>query len=262
MPKPARKSQSSRAIYARQWRESSYKDKRFNKPLKEYIELKYDEIYSEYCSFFKSLDEEHPSAKDLTKTRKYKKWKRQLLKHQSSQSEDESDTIDDQTERDPAQPDVLTVAIQGTLSPVVDEINIDINEADNAIQQIINELEQDDTTVQETLSEDEPDTIDDQTERDPPQPDVLTVAIQETLSPVVDEINIDINEADNAIQQIINELEEDDVIRDLINAENNGELVHPHYEDEDEGIGLNVEAELQDIIEPFDYELEVEGFDF
>ena len=229
MPKPARKSQSSRAIYARQWRESSYKDKRFNKPLKEYIELKYDEIYSEYCSFFKSLDEEHPSAKDLTKTRKYKKWKRQLLKHQSSQSEDEPDTIDDQTERDPAQPDVLTVAIQETLSPVV---NIDINEAANITQQTTNEFEQDDTTV------------------------------QETLSPVVDEINIHINEADNIIQQIINELEQDAAIRDLINAENNGELVHPHYEDEDEGIGLNVEVELQNIIEPFDYELEVEGFDF
>ena len=231
MPKSARKSQSSRAIYARQWRKSSYKDKRFNKPLKEYIELKYDEIYSEYCSFFKSLDEEHPSAKDLTKTRTYKKWKNQLLKHQSSQSEDESGTSDDQTEPDPAQPDVLTTAIQETLSPVVNEINADIIEAANITQQITNEFEQDDT------------------------------AVQETLSPVVDEINIPINEADNIIQQILNEMEQDDAIRDLINAENNGELVHPHYEDEDEGIHLDVETELQAIIEPFDYQLEV-GVDY
>ena len=37
-------------------------------------------------------------------------------------------------------------------------------------------------------------------------------------------------------------MEQDDAIRDLINAENNRELVHPHYEDEDEGIHLDVSS--------------------
>ena len=42
----------------------------------------------------------------------------------------------------------------------------------------------------------------------------------------------------------------------------NDELGQPHYMDEDEGIGLNVESELEAITEPFDFDLEVEGFDF
>ena len=211
------KSQTSRAIYVRRWRENNYKDKRFNKPLREYIELKYGDIYNEYCSFFKSLDEQHPSAKDLTKTRTYKKWKNELLNHESTEPEDESDTTDNQTE--PAEPDTTD------------------NQTEPA----------------------EPDTTDNQI--DPAEPDVLTATIQETLSPVVNEINIDINEVDNIIEQMINELEQDDAIRDLLN-QNNDELVHPHYQYEDEGIGLNVETELEDILEPFDYNLEVEGFEF
>ena len=211
------KSQTSRAIYVRRWRENNYKDKRFNKPLREYIELKYGDIYNEYCSFFKSLDEQHPSAKDLTKTRTYKKWKNELLNDESTEPEDESDTTDNQTE--PAEPDTTD------------------NQTEPA----------------------EPDTTDNQI--DPAEPDVLTATIQETLSPVVNEINIDINEVDNIIEQMINELEQDDAIRDLLN-QNNDELVHPHYQYEDEGIGLNVETELEDILEPFDYNLEVEGFEF
>ena len=211
------KSQAARAIYIRRWREKNYKDKRFNKPLREYIELKYGDIYNEYCSFFKSLDEQHPSSKDLTKTQTYREWKNELLNDESTESEDETDTTHNQI--DPAEPDVLTA-----VEPA------------------------------------EPDTTDNQTER--AEPDVLTVTIQETLSPVVNiDINIDINEVDSIIEQMINEFEQDDAIRDLLN-QNNDELVHPHYQNGDEGIGLDIETELEDIIQPFDYYLEVEGFEF
>ena len=67
---------------------------------------------------------------------------------------------------------------------------------------------------------------------------------------------------DNIIDDIIMDLQQDDVLRDYLNAERNGELLHPAYEEEDEGIGLNVDTELEAIIEPFDYQLDVEGFDF
>ena len=68
-------------------------------------------------------------------------------------------------------------------------------------------------------------------------------------------------ELNDRIDQIIRELQQDDDLREFLNAERNGEVLRPHYEDEDEdeGIGLNVETELQAIIEPFDFELEVEG---
>ena len=63
--------------------------------------------------------------------------------------------------------------------------------------------------------------------------------------------NIDINQADNRIQQIIDELERDDALRGLLNED---QLVQDH----DEGIALDVESELIDIIQPFDFELEVD----
>ena len=58
---------------------------------------------------------------------------------------------------------------------------------------------------------------------------------------------------------MINELEQDEAVRELLNNE---EFVHPHYQDEDEGIDLDIETELEAIVEPFDYQLEVEGVDY
>ena len=214
------KSQTERTAYTRQWREKNYKDKRFNKPLKEYIQLKYDCIFNEYCSFFKSLDQQHPGAKDLTKTRTFKKWKKEVLSNEPSESETEAgDQIDDQIET---------------------RTELNINEADS---------------------------INDQIETRTDEPDILTATVREMLSPAEinkadngTELSIDINQVNNVIQEIINDFEQDEALRGLLNDPN--DLVHPHYEDDDEGIGLNVETELEDIVEPFDYNLEVEGFDF
>ena len=60
----------------------------------------------------------------------------------------------------------------------------------------------------------------------------------EDLIPLSPQINID-----NIIDDIIQDLQRDDDIRDLL--------------DEDEGIGLNVETEIEGVIEPFDYQVEV-----
>ena len=59
--------------YLREWRKRSQNEKRFNKPLREYMELKYRDQYNEYCRFFKTLIENHPSAKDLTRTSTFRK---------------------------------------------------------------------------------------------------------------------------------------------------------------------------------------------
>ena len=79
------------------------------------------------------------------------------------------------------------------------------------------------------------------------------------MKPYPPDNNIDNYNIDNIIQQVINELEQDEAIRHLLNDE---EFVHPHYQYEDEGIDLDVETELEGIIEPFDYQLEVEGVDY
>ena len=88
---------------------------------------------------------------------------------------------------------------------------------------------------------------------EPPLPsDIIQIASSD-LIPASPEMDLDIR-----IDEIIRELQQDDDLRELMNAERNGELVQPHYMDEDEGIGLNVDTELEAIIEPFDFQLEVE----
>ena len=231
------KTKTERATYIREWRKINHNQKRFNKPLREYMELKHRDNYNEYCQFFKTLDENHPTAKDLTKTSTYKKWKRQQMRCEASDDETTETELtqnESETEIGPAEPvepenehaepenehpDVLTAALQETVEP------------ENEHAEPENE-----------------------------HPDVLTAALQETFPPDID--NIDINEANDIIQRLIYEFEQDEALRGLLNNENNDELVHPLYQDDDEGIVLDVVTELEAVIEPFDYELEVEGVDF
>ena len=179
--------------------------------MREYIELKYGDIYNEYCLFFKSLNEKHPSSKDLTKTRSYKNWKKEQLKNEQSDSGDQSETTPNQPE-----PEATPKQTEPEATPY--------------------QIEPEATT----------------NHTDPTEPAVVAVPFQET-SPIVN--------VDNIINQLMIEFEQDETIRNLLNENNDNQLVHPSYEDEDEGIGLNVQTELEVIIEPFDYNLEVEEFE-
>ena len=39
-------------------------------------------------------------------------------------------------------------------------------------------------------------------------------------------------------------------------------MINAELNDEDKGIGLNVDTELEAVVEPFDYQLEMEGVDW
>ena len=80
------------------------------------------------------------------------------------------------------------------------------------------------------------------------EPSILQIAAEELLP-----IPISIEEMDEVVEGIIRELEVDEQIRDLVAGLNS---------DDDEGIEINVDTELESILEPFDYELEVEGADW
>ena len=90
-------------------------------------------------------------------------------------------------------------------------------------------------------------------EAEPPLPSDLIQIASSDLIPDNPEMELNIQ-----IDEIIRELQQDDDLRELMNAERNGDLVQPRYMDEDEGIGLNVDTELEAIFEPFDFQLEVE----
>ena len=70
------KTKADRAIYSRQWRKKVCDEKRFNKGLRQYLEIKYQDIFNEYVRFYSTLNEAHPDAKDITKSKTYTKWKK------------------------------------------------------------------------------------------------------------------------------------------------------------------------------------------
>ena len=193
--------------------------------MREYFQLKHRDEYNEYCHFFKSLQQKHPNAKDLTKTSTYKSWKRRQLNCESS--DEETEPTAEQIETEPAAEQIETepAAEQIETEPVAEQI-----ETEPAAEQI----------------ETEP--VAEQIESESTDP--LTAAMQETLPPYIENISID--QIDNIIQEVIHELQQDDVAQVIFND----------AQDNDEGIDLDIETELEGIVEPFDYELEVEGIDY
>ena len=83
-----------------------------------------------------------------------------------------------------------------------------------------------------------------------------SVACEETIPiNLIDRNDLPFDQVDAIIQQVIDELEQDEGIRELLN---NGQQV----ETQDEGIELDTDIELAGVVEPFDYKLEVEGIDW
>ena len=248
MNQPGRgSSQSRRAVAAREWRGYSREKRRFNTLLNGYINVKYGGIYNEYSQFFNSLNQSHSEARDLTKTKTYKKWKKEQQSKQGS-SDLPVEPVEKQESSDlPVEP-VEAVEKQ-------ESSDLPVEPVEAVEKQESSDLPVEPVEVVEDLPHDRPEPFEDSLNL-PAQPDILSAAVDEILSANI----VNVNDVDNIIDEIINDLQQDDVIQNILM--NDDELVRPHYEDEDEGIGLNLETELEYVIEPFDYESEVEGFDF
>ena len=207
------KSMTPEAIAARERRSAEWEAKRFNVTLKEYLEVKHDSIYDEYCSFYKALSEEYPNKRNLVSTSKFKAWKKQIIEQ----------TFQDDN-------------LMARVTFLSDHEDSHVSDSEEA---------EDSTVADNEVNNNNEDSI---------APDVLSVAIEETLSGYanpVEDINMDeIPDVDNVIDGIIADLERDDQMREILN----GNIV----QQDDEGIALDYETELEAIVESFDYELEVD----
>ena len=252
-------SQSIRAIGAREWRVGNREKRRFNALLNGYVSTKYSSIYNECREFYNSLNKEHPERHDLTKTKTFKRWRSQQREAQNDEYDESDEDNNNNTEsstliitRPPPVEQSLPHDEDNTGSEIDGEDNNNNTEPSTSIITRPPSLEQslphdEDNTDSETNGEDN--------DQHPPQQNILAEAGVELLpgDPLA------VNDAENIIDEIIRELNQDDAIRNIFNDVDN-EMVVPHYTEEDEGIGLNVEIELDGIIEPLD--LELEGFDF
>ena len=71
MPK---RSQTERAAYAVKRRKEDYEAKRFNNPLRIFLERKYPKILEEFTELYNFINFVNPGKKDLTKTLTFKQW--------------------------------------------------------------------------------------------------------------------------------------------------------------------------------------------
>ena len=219
----------SKTEYKRAWRKKTREERQFSKVLKKYLKTKHVSIYEECCTFFRFLSEKNPTAKDLTKTRTFRKWEEKATR---SDSDDEPIMMFTYNVK-PGAETVTLASVEGiSRNDISDNNNSDegqqhehnevrnngeqqhnYNEQNNIIEQVVNELEMD--QVQQAGQQH------------------------------------DYNEQNNIIEQIVNELEMD---QELYAALNGDEPQHGGFA-EDEGIDLNIEDE---IVDPFDVELEMD----
>ena len=250
---PKAKSQTKKAVDARRWRVSAKEKKRFNTVVTEYVHLKYHDVYDECCQLYQTLNKKHPDASNLAKTRTFKRIIEDL----------KEETVSKQAEpvRDEAEADNVTET-DLTVEPGRDEADDATVEPDRDETEAGNITETDVTVEQDRGEADGVPRAED---------NILSVAMQEAL--VAHDIN-QIQNIDDIVEGIINDLEQNEAMREALNdavdamAREMFEEYDDGYDlqqmnmDEDEGIGLNVEVEIADDIEPFDYNLEVEPFEW
>ena len=104
MPRYRQTNPTDKARQSRLYRRNQREQKRFEAPLREFIEIKYKYAFQEYVELYKRMDTQNPGKIDLKKTEIFKQWK---ISNQQSSS------------------DILTVAIRETIGQ-------DYNEAEQS----------------------------------------------------------------------------------------------------------------------------------
>ena len=224
------KTREELTIYCRQWRKTTYNQKRFNKCIREYVETKYDVLFKEFKQFYQELDEANPGAKDITKTKQFKLWKKNQ-KSNPNRNEQIPQRNDDQNDSENEQ---IPQRNDGQNEQILQR-----NDSEN--EQIPHPNDgQNEQILQRNDSENEqiPQPNDGQNEQIPQRnDDILNQALDGPLSPN----DMSIDQMDNLLREMINDLQRDDDIRALLNNE---ELFPPPQEDE--GIDLDIEMEIDD----------------
>ena len=222
---------SFKAKKSREYRKKLREQRRFEAPLRQFVEIKYKEIYQEYVVLYKQMDAENPNKIDLRKTEIFRQWKK--LNEQSNI-------------------DILTLAIKETIE--AEHEQTEDSEADSEHEQ----TEDSEADSEHEQTEDNgADSEHEQTEDNGADSEH-----EQTEDSGEANNNLDIENpmwgvdegllAAQQVDQLVNQMIIDDELRAML---------EPEPED-DEGIELNAYDELEMDIEPFDYRLEVELADW
>ena len=200
------KQTQAKGEYKKAWRKKNQEEKRFNKVLNKYLKIKYDNIYEECCTFFKVLSEKNPAVKDLTKTTTFRKWEEKTTKNDSDDEAIMMFTYH-------VNPGTETVTATSVEEISRNDISDSHDEGNNGEQQHEHGEGRNNGEQQHEHSEGRNNT-------------------EQQAEQQHDHI-----EQNNIIQQLVNELEMNQDLYDVLNAD---EPQHEAFAD-DEGIGLNIE---------------------
>ena len=221
-PNPSVKAKQSR-VYRRNQRDQ----KRFEAPLREFIEVKYKSIFQEYVALYNQMDAENPNKIDLKKTESFKRWKRANEQLNS---------------------DILSLAIRETIEQDHSETNeCEANNCDNESEANNSDNE---SEANNSDNESEANNSDNESEANNSDNESEATSTENQWGQIEGMLAAQQAEGLLAAQQVdalVNEMIIDEELRALLNTE----------PEDDEGIELNIYDEID--IEPFDYRLEVEA---
>ena len=216
------KCMTASAVAARGRRANELETRRFNYTLKEYIEFKHSNIFQEYTDFYKALSGMHPTKKNLMKTKEFRDWKKQTIE-QSFESDGIRAVVTDLMSED-SEPCVQEVSEGSTASETGREFSGEESTTGEVTDIEFSSEESTTGEVTDTEFSSGVSTTDEVT-------DMEVFSNPESLNDIIDGIVLDL-ERDAFFDQILG--------------------------DNDEGIALDFQTELDSIIENFDYELEVD----
>ena len=230
MPKSAKESAKVRKNEVKKsYRQNQLVQKRFSYPLIPFLEIKYPDVYKEYKELHDWLRKKHPQARNLTKTATFKAWKESQTHQAVSDNDDVTGptTISENT--------ATTCNIGDVTGPTTTSENTTIT---CNIGDVTGAATSENTTSTSDIG------------------DVTGAATsQGTVTINIEELADIMVNIEGQVDQIINELREDEDLRRIMdNVEN--------YVAEDEGIDINPLDDIEYDIEPFDFETEVENYEW
>ena len=228
---PKRTDGLSRVQQMRAFRKNRKEKRRFESPLRQFVEIKYKDIFNEYIDLYQKMNDENPNKNDLTKTETFKNWKKQ--------QQLDTDTLS-QAIRE-------TIGSEATSNTETHEYNT----ISNGINNDGSPGRQDHMVTPQQVDSDN---------GSPGRRDHVVTPQRidsDNGSPGGQERMLAVHQIDTIVNEMIN----DDVLRELLNA---GDPLDEDPQDgdpqDDEGIELNPWDEID--IEPFDFELEVETLEW
>ena len=246
---------SRKAEKERRFRRKEQERKHFEGPMKEFIKQKYPLIFDEYKAFYEALARNHPDTRDLTKTHTYKTWASSLK------------------QQDPS--DILATALRQALGHE-ESTNHDQNgeSSDQQTSESSNHDQNGESSYQQTSEASDHDqngeSSYEQTSEAPKKSNLTFTLTDKELEKETGEatnVLIDLNDMVDIMETV--EAEVDSIMAELAADQDLADILNRPVDVEepveaDEGIHLNPDDDIDNDldVQPFDYELEVDRYDW